>query len=430
MLLRFRFSNFKSFRDQQELSLVADSRLDRSDVLSSPAVKEPVLPACAIYGANASGKSNVLQALRFVERAVLQSHRRWEPGSRIPLQAFRGNQGDNQESTFELDFIVGSTRFQFGFKSTGAEIKEEWLQSYPNGRKQTLYNRTAQNQIAFGRNLGGDNKTIASLVRPNSLFLSAAAQNNHEALLPVYGWFQRSIHFLLDTKQSHTPQTIRMCADEASRRELSDLMSFADLGIVSLSFEKDRVEMTDKVRSAMDALMTALEIPESARADARVPEISENVRLIHKFGDVLIPFDFDDESQGTLAYFAVLGPIIRALEGGSTLVIDELDSSLHPSLTSFLVRAFSDKASNPKSAQLIFNTHDINLLSDGALKKDQIWFTEKDRQGVSHLFPLTDFKMRADENFGKRYLQGRFGAVPFINSERLIDVLGIDATAR
>ena len=136
------------------------------------------------------------------------------------------------------------------------------------------------------------------------------------------------------------------------------------------------------------------------------------------------------ESDGTMAYFSLLGPILRALENGSVLVIDEIDSSLHPSLLAFLVRLFCDKTSNSKGAQLLFNTHDSHLLADGVLQRDQIWFTEKDREGLSHLYPLSDFKPRPDENFQKRYLQGRFGAIPFIDSERILEGLNAEAQPR
>ena len=424
MLLSFRFSNFRSFRDEQELSLIAGINPDGREVFSIPGIKESVLPACAIYGANASGKSNLLKALRYVENAVLNSHRHWEPEGTIPLQIFKGTSAE-KEAAFSIDFVVGEVRFQFGFKANGTEIAEESLYSYPNGRRQVLYSRTGPGPatISAGRALSGDNKTIAALTRKNSLFLSAAAQNNHEMLLPVYGWFQKSVHFVLGQEHSGALQTARMCRNEDRRREVSDLMTFADLGIVSLQLEKTQADVNEKFRSAFDAFLNVLEFPQDERARLATREDNDRVRLVHRLGDDLVPFDLDDESQGTIAYFSTLGPVLRALDRGSVLVVDELDSSLHPSLTAFLVRLFGDKTSNPKSAQLIFNTHDTQLLADGILGRDQIWFTDKDRQGASRLYPLTDFKPRSEEDFQKRYLQGRFGAIPFINSERIIEGL-------
>jgi predicted ATPase len=422
MLLRFSFSNFLSFQDEHELSLIATGE----GGVSVSGLKESVLQRCAIYGANASGKSNVLRALHFVEQAVLHSHRRWEPEGPIPLETFRGNAVP--EAGFLIDFVVAEVRFQFQFKATKTEIVEEHLVSYPNGRKQTLYTRSGPAAISFGRALPGDNKTIAALMRPNSLFLSVAAQNNHEFLRPVYAWFQKSIHFRFDGfRPGLLMETIRMCAQESNRREISDLLKFVDLGVDSLTVDSKDVETGEKVRAAMDAFFAVLEVPEDLRPNKA--EKLDEIKLIHRFGSELVAFDLDEESQGTISYLTILGPVLRALQTGSVLVVDEIDSSLHPDLVAFLVRLFGDPASNPKLAQLIFNTHDTNLLADGVLRRDEVWFTEKKADGASKLYPLSDFKPRPDENFQKRYLQGRFGAVPFINSERIVELLNANATS-
>jgi len=425
MLLRFRFSNFRSFRDENELSLIAGAGSNEARAVSAvPGAKESVLPACAIYGANASGKSNVLKALSFVEQAVLNSHRRWEPDGPVPLQVFLSNQ-PTALSEFEVDFVVQETRYRFGFKASRAEIVSEWLFAYPNGRKQEWYSRSGPAHFSFGRMLPGDNKTIASLTRKNSLFLSASAQNNHEGLLPIYGWFRKSIHFEFGNMRVPAVTT-EMCSEQQHRSQVAGLMNLADLGVVELQVEHRGDEDKKKLRMALVAMMKALEIPEQD-ASFEAPDV---VRFVHRVGDTLVSFDAQDESAGTVAYFALLGPILRALDGGSVLVIDEIDSSLHPSLLAFLVRLFCDKTSNPKGAQLIFNTHDSHLLADGVLQRDQIWFTEKDREGVSRLYPLSDFKPRSDENFQKRYLQGRFGAIPFIDSERILEGLNAEAQPR
>jgi len=265
--------------------------------------------------------------------------------------------------------------------------------------------------MTFGRMLPGDNNMIASLMRKNSLFLSAAAQNNHKALLPVYEWFRRSVHFVL-VRRRRPIFTERM---RLERSEIARLMTLADLGI-----EEVRVGDQFRQQPPFEGLAGALDFP------APSPEFE----FLHQFGESLVPFKTKDESDGTMAYFSLLGPILRALRDGSVLAIDEIDSSLHPSLLAFLVRLFCNKSSNPKGAQLIFNTHDTNLLVNGVLQRDQIWFTEKDREGVSHLFPLSDFKPRPDENFQKRYLQGRFGAIPFIDSERILEGLNAEAQPR
>ena len=425
MLLRFRFSNFRSFRDENELSLIAGANSETSRVsFPLPGAKESILPACAIYGANASGKSNVLKALQFVEQAVLYSHRRWEPDGPIPLQVFRADSSSGK-SEFEIDFLVEEKRYRFEFKATTTEIVEERLSAYPNGRRQEWYSRSGPSEISFGRMLPGDNKTIASLMRKNGLFLSAAAQNNHETLLPLYGWFRKSIHF--DLGNMRVPfTTMEMCTEQQRLSQVTDLMNLADLGVVELRVRRPADEDSKKLKLAIDAMMRALEIPER-QTNFEAPSV---MQLVHRIGGTLVSLDTQDESTGTLAYLSLLGPILRALDSGSVLAIDEIDSSLHPSLLAFLVRLFCDRTSNPKGAQLIFNTHDTNLLADGVLRRDQVWFTEKDRDGVTHLYPLTDFKPRQDENFQKRYLQGRFGAIPFISSERILNGLNVEPQPR
>ncbi len=414
MLLRFCFSNFRSFRDEQELSLIATAKAGPGDfLLTSPGIKESVLPVCAIYGANASGKSNVLKALKFVEEAVLESHRLWEPGGGVPLQAFKGASPE-QGAEFVVDFVLAESRYQFGFRATRLEIVEEWLYAFPNGRRQTLYSRGPV-EIAFGRNLTGDNKTIASLMRKNSLFLSVAAQNNHEALGPVYDWFRNSVHVVFARSKYEQHYTTQLCSDDARLAEILELMKVADIGVESLSVEK----AGNPYQIALEALPAG--VSEKMKAEFVVP--LGTLRLHHRLQNMHVTFNLEEESAGTVAYFSLLGPILRALQEGSVLAIDEIDASLHPTLAAFIVKLFQDPRGNRKGAQLIFSTHDTNLLSEGVLRKDEVWFAEKDRKGVSRLFPLTDFRLRTGEDFQKRYLTGRFGGVPFIASERLFETL-------
>lgn len=422
MLLRFRLSNYRSFRDEQELSLIGSKHVDGRAGIQVAASKENVLPVCAIYGSNASGKSNLLKALHFVVGAVLNSHRRWEPGGSIPLDTFRLG-APTAEATFEVDFLVAGVRYQFGFCATHTEITGEWLFSYPSGKKKMLFSRLADGEIDFGRSLQGDNKTIAALMRKNSLFLSTAAQNNHETLSPVYSWFQHGLVF--SSGEATVPlTTLRLCADEEHRKQIASLMAFADLGITDLVIDKKPRETTDEVARALDAIFREFEIM------VPLPDMSipGEVAMIHRIGDASVSFDSDHESNGTKTYFALAGPVISALETGTVLVVDELDSSLHPNLTSFLVRLFATAASNPKGGQLVFTTHDTTLLDNRtqdspALNRDEIWLVQKDASGASSLYPLSDFKPVKGEDTHRFYLSGRFGGVPFINTERIVERL-------
>jgi uncharacterized protein len=422
MLLKFRFSNFRSFRTEQELSLIASTLAGPGDgVFSPPGLTERVLPGAAIYGANASGKTAVIRAFEFLTNAVKFSHSQWQPDQPVPVQPFAGDDRA-LPSEFSVDFLLGGTRYQYGFAANSQAILREWLYVYPKGKRQLWFKRTEGAPISFGAKMPGENKIIEGLVRKNSLFLSAAAQNNHEALSPVYRWFSQSISLVIGQvglmgRDFHRASTAQVCQEDGDKTTVVRLLTHADLGIAELSIEDTPVpELAKKV---IELIRT-----QSDRPPIEVPETHKVIRLLHNVGNRTIPFEIEQESNGTLAYLALLGPVVRALQNGGTLWIDELDASLHPLIATQIMRLFGRTSSNPCSAQLIFNTHDTNLLSSGGLRRDQIWFTEKDSTGSSHLYPLTDFKPRRQENLENGYLQGRYGAIPFIDPDYLTEKAG------
>lgn len=413
MLLRFRFSNFRSFREEQELSLVAGSSLKEPDTLliHPPNLKESVLPSAAIYGANASGKTNVIRALLFVSGAVLQSHRGWPPDRTVGYEPFLINKESGAESSqFEVDFLLNGVRQCYGFRLNATEILEEWLFVYPKGKKQSWFHRRHGKPISFGAKMPGTNRVIEGLTRKNSLFLSAAAQNNHEALMPTFKWFTELL-FVADAmadRSIYLSHTADLCKDSLVGDAVSRLVRAADLGIAGMQVEQ--LQLSEDTKKKLDAIASVLEIKEIPVTPAK-----SRIRLLHRVGEGTLPFDEDKESAGTIAYLRVLGPIVIALNKGAVLCVDEIDASLHPLLASQLVRLFNDPSTNSKGAQLIFNTHDATLLGRSNLRRDQIWFAEKSNDGVSHLYPLTDFKPRQNENLESGYLQGRYGAIPFLN---------------
>src|ERR1035441_9407689 len=414
MLLRFRFSNFRSFRDEQELSLIAGPFTDLPDVVRHPAgIKEGVLPGAAIYGANASGKTNVIQAMGFMASAVSLSHRAWRPDGPIPREPFVANESTLEPSEIEADFLLAGGRHRYGFRIASKAVLEEWLYVYPKGKKQTWFHRKRGNPIVFGNKMPGENRTIENLTRHNSLFLSAAAQNAHEALLPIFTWLSGLLSVLGD-RSEYREHTARLCSELDYKNEIARLVSVADLGIAEMSVEE--CKLPDKTKEHLEALVTTLNLPKAAT----LLETKQAIRFLHRLGSSTVPFDMDQESDGTLAYLALLGPAVEAIKKGTPLLIDELDASLHPLLATQLIRLFNSPSSNPKGAQLIFNTHDTNLLSSGVLRRDQIWFTEKGNDATSHLYPLSDFKPRRQENLQNGYLQGRYGAIPFINPDAFL----------
>jgi len=421
MLLSFRFANFRSFREEQELSLVAGPFTDHPEViLRSEGLRDGVLPVAAIYGANASGKTNVLRALQFMANAVRSSNKDWPPDGPAPVEPFALDQESKREpSRFVADFLVDGKRHQYGFALDSEAVLEEWHFAYPTGKKQTWFSRKSGEPMSFGAKMPGENRTIESLTRPNSLFLSAAAQNNHEALLPVYRWFSTSLSFVRGNRSSLEAKTAELCDTDEYRSAVTQLMTVADLGIADMTVRQEK--LPERIlRIVGDAFVSTLK---REGVPLEFQEVRAQVELLHRVGSKTIPFALDEESDGTRAFFGLLGPIISALKDGGIVSIDELDASLHSLLAIQLIRLFSDHSRNPRAAQLIFNTHDTNLLSSGLLRRDQIWFTEKNNDASTHLYPLSDFKPRRNENLESGYLQGRYGAIPFINPEAFLHCL-------
>jgi uncharacterized protein len=411
-LLRFRTENHRSLRDEQELSFVA-SDVDDPRLLRPAGVDEALLPVVALYGANASGKSNVFDAISFAQRAVVLSQRSWEPDGGIARQPFALRASREAASQYVFDLIVNGVRYQYGFAMNDVSVVEEWLHSWPKGRKQELYTRD-RSVFDFNRNLYGENRAIESLTRPNSLFLSAAAQNNHEHLRPLYEWF--STRLRVDPISWVLPPLMRATSgwwsqfagdgqseESTERREqVRALLTSADLGIEDFRVEEEKISQAPGPGS-----------------DSRA-QVRRRISFAHKTAEnpTNAWLEFGQESTGTQALVRLLPNVLQLLESGGLLVVDELNS-LHPMLALALIRLFQDPKRNPNGTQLLFNTHDSsllgNLLSDPPpLRRDQVWLTEKDKEGASHLYPLTDYKPRVAENLQRGYLQGRYGAVPFL----------------
>jgi len=414
LLIRFRVENFRSIRTEQELSLVASPLSERVETLvHAERYDFDLLRGAAIYGPNASGKSTLFAALEFMKTAVEESQRVWAPNAGIPRTPFALDaEAAKQPSLFAVDLLLKGVRYEYGFVVDSERVLEEWLYAYPKGRKQEWFTRDAarEQEFSFSRHLQGENRTISGFTRPNSLFLSAAAQNNHSMLGPIFGWFSSRV-FIVDEKLRSGIEmaVVQLCLDEGRRESVQRLLQAADLGITSLEIvEEDASSFAERLRIRPDDPFLT-ELPFGPRYGAAV-------QLRHRAGrgeeSVVLPFS--QESEGTKAMFSLAGTIALMLMTGGLLVVDELDRSLHPHLSLKIVSLFNDPATNPQNAQLIFNTHDTNLLDTQILRRDQIWFTEKDENGATHLYPLTDFRARKHENLERGYLQGRYGAVPVV----------------
>ena len=430
MLIRFRASNFRSLKEEQELSLVASSLKDSPEAITEiEGLDLGLVRVAAIYGANASGKSNVIKALAYMSSAVQNSHRQWAPEGPIPREPFLLDpQSKLDPSSFEVDLLLDGARFHYGFTLNDREILKEWLDAYPIGKRQMWFKRERR-VFTFGKKLVGDNAAIERLTRPNSLFLSAAAQNNHGGLLPLYRWFVERFGYVPRERGPAIFNTALMCRDEGFKSWVSQALRSADMGIVDLLVREEDLTVPPpppglskkEKRLAEEFVTTMRRFAEKAKQQlndgSSLPKKKLTVSLIHQDSNRLaVPFGLENESDGTVAFYGLLGPLVHIVGSGGTLCVDELDASLHPLLALGVLHYFHNPELNPRGAQIIFTTHDTNILDKASLRRDEIWFTEKDAEGGTHLYPLTDFKPRKNENLERGYLQGRYGAVPFISS--------------
>ncbi|MEU5903877.1 ATP-binding protein [Micromonospora sp. NPDC047467] len=349
-----------------------------------------------IFGPNASGKSNIIKALGFARDAVRLSHQRWLPEEPIPGRwPFQLDiDSSEQPSEFVFDFVVEDVRYEFGFSLDDEVIRQEWLYAFPKGRRQIYLERDG-GSLHFGNHLIGPRELIAETVRPNSLFLSAAAALNHPQLGRIYRWFSpRQMISPGDGSAARRPPHVL-----PDQRMLA-LLRFADLGIVGAAVVQRE--------------------PDPGRAPAE-PQIEFLHSAGTENGEAALPWQW--ESAGTRSWFDLLQLAVRALDAGGLLAVDDLGSDLHPLLTTELIRLFHQPDTNPHGAQLIFNSHDVGLLGrhrDIRLSRDQVWLTEKDSVGATRLYPLTDFRVRGGlDDVEGRYLKGRYGAVPFLDHEVL-----------
>jgi len=301
----------------------------------------------------------------------------------------------------------------------------EYLYAYPEGRRQLWFERSLESKrINFGKNLTGENRAIENLTRPNSLFLSAAAQNNHEKLLPIFKWFSNELNFRGNASgQRFNQQFFELCANnEEAQRTVVKFLAEADLGIVGIKITEE--QLNDEMQAFREKFRKLLS--EFSNAPAEPPAFGKPMRKItlqHRGANSsAVGIPMEHESAGTLEYIGVIGLAIEAISSGGVLCVDELDASLHPLLVEEIVRLFNQNETNPRGAQLVFTTHTTELLGTGILRRDQIWFTEKDDSGATRIYPMSDFKPRKNENIQRGYLQGRYGATPFIRASALTDI--------
>ena len=404
MLIEFSIKNFMSIKNEARFSLVAGpGKEHRETHVMTPELKKgvrrpPLLRSTAIYGANAAGKTNLLLGLWTMRQVVTHSAR--ELGE-LPITPFRfSSESEARPTTFDVIGVVNGMRFQYGFSATRNIVEEEWLYTWPHGRIQVWFERTSDTKSGivnckFGDRLTGDKEVWRRATRAKALLLSTAVTLNSDKLQPIFNWFNKNLHISVIGPWGND-FSVKWCRGDR-KDDVVRFLRAADLAI-------------DDVRVVL-----------GESSEQGVADDEAQVRLTHdtKHGRP-VELDLGEESHGTQKMFALAAPWRDSLDNGHIMVCDELHGFLHPALVRFLVEQFHDPELNAKGAQLIFTTHETSILSQDILRRDQVWFCERNSRQETNLFPLTDFRPRQGaENLERSYLGGRYGALPYVRPARI-----------
>jgi len=414
MLVEFRVKNFRSLRDEQVLSLVAskDKTLADTHTLDTGLRAVPqLLKSIAFYGASASGKSNLIKALQYMRVVVMESAAR-PPGETFSVQPFLLDaESGGQPTQFEATFILQGVRYQYGFAMTQQRIVAEHLLVYKAFKPQRWFERrfdeaTGKDVYEFGPGLKGPKNVWEGATRPNALFISTAVQLNSETLRPVFDWFVAGLVIFNEQARLSPQFAIQMLKQPDGRKQICDFLSAADINITDIDIKTRKVP-------GQAVHFDLLE----GKTEVRSEEVEEHQLLFsHSTTKGKAVFGLMDESGGTRNLLFLVGPVLDILRKGLTLVVDELDTSLHTLLVRELVRLFHRPEVNTGDAQLIFTTHDTSLLDAPDLfRRDQVWLVEKDAQQASALVALSEFSPRKNEALERGYLMGRYGGVPLLS---------------
>jgi uncharacterized protein len=427
MLIRFVASNCRSIAAPVELSMVAIDR-DRSEARDQAMLGESLLPVVAVFGPNASGKSNIIAACTWVHDAVQDSLRLWDDG--IPVEPFAFGAGPSAPSEFSIDYMIDGIRFEYLLDVDSEKVRYEGLFHYPEKKRRRIFERE-DGAFKIQRGLGNLSGT-RELLTERTLALSIARRFDEPLVskfsskilrIQTLGLVPRHPRAFRGSVIRNWPRSTRQWF------EGGDLASVSEgIGLVSSeSGAHDREQALALLRLAdLGVEDVVIDTQKFSQPDSSEIYSHRRFRLVHRTTGECVPLDFSAESEGTRTWFRLIGPVLSALRYGSLLLFDELDASLHPTLSAQLIRLFHDPTTNPSGAQLVFTSHDTSLLNH--LNRDEVWLTDKRPDGSTRLGALADFaseRVRKSQNLENAYLHGRFGALPQVDQTAFLRALGL-----
>lgn len=434
MLIEFSVGNYRSFHAPVTLSMQAaklsagDKTVDENNVFRVDDLE--LLRSAAIYGANASGKSNLIRAMDFMRHQVLQSSKETQAGEPTGVERFRlSTATQDQPSYFQVIFYLDGRRYRYGFEMDEHHVRAEWLYHAAQRESRLFIREGNQYDISsvFREGRGLEGRT-----RDNALFLSVVAQFNGQLATTVLSWFRKRFNIVSGLEDhAYSAYTMRRFnRDETFRERVLDFVREADLGISDVSIDTQpftESQAPEELRYIVDQLARVLYERAPRKQKSGEELLVRGIKTAHKVFDQehglagWETFDMEEqESHGAQKIFNLAGPLVDTLENGKVLVIDEMEVRLHPSITQAIIELFNLPQTNPRHAQLIFASHDTGLLSNRLFRRDQIWFTEKDRYGATDLYSLAELQERNTALFDKNYIAGKYGAIPFIGGLRAL----------
>lgn len=405
MIINFSVKNFRSIKDEIILEFNASSNKEHPNFITETKYCS-ILNATAIYGLNASGKSNIIRAMQIVDMLVYLSFKDDKSLERAIIPFLFDSDSKYQPSKFNINFVHNDIRYEYGFTADKKQVYSEWMYAYPNKKSQLLFTREWLNDVyeyKFGANYKGERESIKKLVPKSALFLSVARSLEQKSITIVSDWFSK---LSIESVNRHAEMDKQRAIDyieenTITKEEMITFLISADISISDFDIKEENVVVPEDFPEALKEFIS---------------DKNREVITQHFINGQNYSLSFSDESSGTQQVFNFAAQVIRAIKNGGVLVIDELNNFLHPLLVKHIVGLFGNLETNPKRAQLIFTTHETSIMTTDFLRRDQIWFCDKSKEQSTVLYSAQEFSPRKTDKLEKAYLAGRYGAIPIFTN--------------